>query len=107
MVGKALVISSVGGYGMVHAVILAVGEDSTLTVGTTLSVIVAFGGLLVRQIVVQQRAVWGIVRAKDRQIRELRDELDEARWEREVARFDAGQRPTDPGPYYRRNHEDE
>lgn len=105
-VGKAGVLATLGAWGTIRASVLAVGEDSTLTVGTTLGVIVAFGGLLVRQIVVQQKAVWAIVRSKDSTIAELRAELAETRWEREVARFEAGQRPTHPGDFIRRHDDD-
>lgn len=78
--------------------LLAVGESATLT-GSAIIAVLGFAGLLVRQIVSNQRLYVGIVADKDREIAARDDDLHYLRWELESMRFRHGERQVDPGPY--------
>lgn len=90
--------------------LLAVGESTTITYSAVAAVLV-FAGLLVREVVKAQRAVWLIVEAKDRQLAAKDAEMDEVletkrylRWELEKLRYTYGERTMDPGPYSARRY---
>ncbi len=75
--------------------------------------VVGFAGVLIQQILKYQKSVWDIVKEKDSTIKSKDAQLDQKdkvihardlminylQWERESARFRAGERASDPGPY--------
>lgn len=78
--------------------IMAVGESTALTASAIVAVL-GFAGLLVRQVVLAQRAIWEIVAAKDQEKEAIQDENHYLRWELESMRFRHGERQIDPGPF--------
>lgn len=78
--------------------IVAAGESTTLTASAVVAVL-GFAGLLVRQIVNNQKLYIGIVAAKDNEIAERVAEIHYLRWEIESMRYRHGERTIDPGPY--------
>jgi len=78
--------------------VLAVGESTTLTAGAIVAVL-GFAGLLVRQVVQSQQAIWQIVAAKDAEKADLQDTIHYLQWELESMRFRHGERQVDPGPF--------
>lgn len=78
--------------------IFAVSDNTALTV-TAITAVLGFAGLLVRQVVVAQKAIWQIVSAKDARIAELEETDHYKSWEMEKLRFTYGERILDPGPY--------
>lgn len=84
-------VSAVGG-------ILAAGESAAITTSAIVAVL-GFAGLLVRQVMTGQRAIWQIVAAKDREIQDEKDANHYLRWEMERLRYLYGERQVDPGPY--------
>lgn len=96
---QASAVAAWGGVTTLTGLIVASASDGNpFLVGTAIGSVIAFGGLLVTQLVKNQRAVWRIVEAKDRQIEAKDAELERLTWEREMARFRAGERDS-PGPY--------
>ncbi len=81
--------------------IVAVDESAPLMYGAFVAVF-GFAGLLVRELVKAQRAIWQIVEAKDRQIADRDDVIHYLRWEHEKYRFEQGDRTMDPGDYHPR-----
>lgn len=83
----------------------AVDNNTAITV-TAIGAVLGFAGLLVRQVVLAQKAIWLIVKAKDEEIAEhkategeLREALRYSEWEKEKLRWTYGERNLDPGPY--------
>lgn len=106
---KAMALGTVSAFSGIHAGITAVigegADGNTIAIGTTLGVSVTFAGLILRMVIKNQGAIWDIVRAKDHEIVKKEGEIrlanlgkEYAEWEREQARFRAGER-TDPGPF--------
>jgi hypothetical protein len=79
-------------------IIAADGNNTAITI-TAIGAVLGFAGLLVRQVVQAQRAIWLIVRAKDEEIDRQREALHYSDWEKEKLRWSYGERPLDPGPY--------
>lgn len=73
--------------------------DSTVITVTAIGAVLGFAGLLVRQVVVQQKAVWEIVTATKAEAESAKDEAHYAHWELEKLRYSYGERVIDPGPY--------
>lgn len=72
--------------------VLASAQDSNpWTVGTAVGAVFAFAGLLVQQVIRNQRAVWAIVRSTEEDNHRLRWEID--RYRHRLGEGD------DPGPY--------
>ena len=78
--------------------VIAMGESTPLTAGAIVAVL-GFAGLLVRQVVQSQQAIWQIVAAKDVEIREAQELNHYLQWELESMRYRHGERQVDPGPY--------
>lgn len=78
--------------------VLAVGESTPLTYSAIVAVL-GFAGLLVRQILQAQKAIWKIVAAKDAELAQRDDALHYVKWELESMRYRVGERQVDPGPY--------
>lgn len=78
--------------------ILAAGESTAITSGAIVAVL-GFAGMLVRQIVGNQKLYIGIVAAKDSELIERDDTIHYLRWELESMRYRIGERQVDPGPY--------
>lgn len=78
--------------------IMAVGESTALTASAIVAVL-GFAGLLVRQVVLSQRAIWEIVASKDQEKADLQDANHYLQWELESMRFRHGERQMDPGPF--------
>ena len=78
--------------------IFAAGESTPITYSAIVAVL-GFAGLLVRQIVNNQKLYIGIVAAKDAEITERVAEIHYLRWEIESMRFRHGERAIDPGLY--------
>lgn len=95
VVAKAAVPLTLGIFG---SVVAATTENTTIAVGTTLAVIIGFAGLLIQQVIQNQRAVWAIVEAKNADNEALRDELHEKEYRLAILyhRLDEG---PDPGPF--------
>lgn len=80
------------------ASILAASGDTAITYSAIVAFI-GFTGLLVRQVVGNQRMFVGIVAAKDAQLAERQQTIDYLRWENETIRYRHGERELDPGPF--------
>lgn len=80
------------------AAILAADDSTVITSGAVVAVL-GFAGLLVRQIVGNQKLYIGIVASKDRDISERDEIIRYLRWELETMRYRIGERQIDPGPY--------
>lgn len=92
-------VGEVGGAaGSAITAVLAVGESTPLTYSAIVAVL-GFAGLLVRQIIVAQKAIWQIVAAKDVELAQRDDALHYVQWELESMRYRHGERQIDPGPY--------
>lgn len=87
-----------GAAGLAGSILAATVDNTTVAVGTTLAVILAFAGLLVQQVIRNQRAVWAIVEAKDRDLETLRNELHFRDYTIARLRFRLEEGP-DPGPF--------
>lgn len=82
--------------------VFAASDDSFITGGAIVAVL-GFAGMLVRQIVGNQRIYIGIVEGKDREIREHAETIHYLRWEAETLRYQYGERAVSPGPYVPRH----
>lgn len=80
------------------ASIFAAGGDQAIQYSAIVAFI-GFTGVLVRQIVGNQRMFVGIVAAKDQQLAAQQATIDYLRWENETIRFRHGEREMDPGPF--------
>lgn len=78
--------------------IMAVGESTALTASAIVAVL-GFAGLLVRQVILAQKAIWEIVAAKDQEKAELQEANHYLQWELESMRYRIGERQVDPGPF--------
>lgn len=78
--------------------ILAVGESSVLTTSAIVATL-GFAGLLVRQVMTAQQAVWQIARAFEERAESAEDREHYVRWQMESLRYRHGERVDDPGPY--------
>lgn len=87
-----------GAVGSAIVGIVAAGESTTLTASAVVAVL-GFAGLLVRQIVNNQKLYIGIIAGKDKEISDRDDIIHEIRWEMESMRYRIGERTIDPGPY--------
>jgi hypothetical protein len=85
-------------WGVLGSLVAAATENTTIAVGTTLTVVVGFAGLLINQLFRSQKAIWQIVHSERMEKEQLREQLHYVEWERECARFRAKERG-DPGPY--------
>lgn len=100
-----LLAEAMGAVGSAVAGIIAVGDSAALTTSAIVATL-GFAGLLVRQIVLGQRASLTIIDLKDREIDRRDDELHYLRWELETLRYRHGERLTDPGPFIARRRSD-
>lgn len=101
--GQGMVLIKLGGeiFGTTVSAIIGVvtaSDNGALTV-TAIGGVLTFAGLLVRQVVKSQDAVWKINAAKDVRIEELEERDHYRSWEFETLRFRYGERQMDPGPY--------
>lgn len=95
----AAAVGAWSGVATLTGVIVAAASDGNpFIIGTAIASVLSFGGLLATQLVKNQRAIWRIVDAKDRQIEAKDAEIERLTWERERARFRAGERD-DPGVF--------
>lgn len=79
-------------------VITATIDTNPFTIGTALGTVFAFAGLLVQQVLRNQRAVWAIVRSKEDDIDRLQWANDRLQWDNDRLRFRLGE-GADPGPF--------
>lgn len=102
----AMLIAKVGGeaIGLTFSAMMGVfaaGESAALTTSAIVAVL-GFAGLLVRQVVAGQKAVWEIARAMETRAEAAEEREEFVRWQLEHVRFRHGERPTDPGPFVSR-----
>lgn len=79
--------------------LLAASDGDSILTGGAIVAVLGFAGLLVRQIVGNQRLYIDIVEGKDREIHERDETIHYLRWEMESLRYRHGERQVDPGPY--------
>ena len=75
----------------------AIGADG-IAVGTVLGIAAGFAGLIVRQVIRNQNAIWDIVRSAQADAARERFQKEYAQWELDKDRFRHGERE-DPGPF--------
>lgn len=93
------VLSEIAGASFSALVGIFAATDNTLITVTAITAVLGFAGLLVRQVVVAQKAIWEIVKAKESEAEAAKDEAHYAHWELERLRYAYGERVIDPGPY--------
>lgn len=98
MLAALLKVGLLGATGIGGSILAAANNSPTLAIGTTLTVVVGFAGVLIQQVIKNQRTVWAIVRQKDFDNEGLRDDLHFAFWRIGVLQFRLQEGP-DPGPF--------
>lgn len=79
------------------AILGAVGADG-VAVASVLGIATGFAGLIVRQVIRNQNAIWDIVRSAQADAARERFQKEYAQWELDKDRFRHGERE-DPGPF--------
>lgn len=79
--------------------ILGAADSNLAVTVTAITATLGFAGLLVRQVMASQKALWNIIRYKDEELETERDINHVLRWEADKLRYTYNETGIDPGPY--------